>query len=330
VVGGVLGLALQSPSGLVLGQVANVATMFGVGLIAVRREVGLRFSRVEARGLVSFSSQVSAQSLTQYGIYTFPALVIARSAGAAALGFFSRANLLVLLPSHLLSVGIVRVLYPVFAQVADPDVRRRALSDLVSIATFLLWPLLGVLAGAASLAVRLLFGPGWEPAAELIPPLCLFAAANLIYVVLYSATESVGWLRIGWMLQAAWAVALALGMLGAWLLDADPRGYLYVFAATQIGVHALQVVVLSARGLLRGRLIGAHELVGAAISILVFGVVFLANARLEEGSLLMRTAATAGLTVALVVVLLAALPRVEAGRALARRGLWPRTARHVA
>ena len=166
VVGGVLVLVLQSPSGLVLGQVANVATMFAVGLIAVRREVGLSFSRVEARGLVSFSSQVSAQSLTQYGIYTFPALVIARSAGAAALGFFSRANLLVLLPSHLLSVGIVRVLYPVFAQVTDPDARRRALSDLVSIATFLLWPLLGVLAGAASLAVRLLFGPGWEPAAE--------------------------------------------------------------------------------------------------------------------------------------------------------------------
>ncbi len=128
-------LVLQSPSGLVLGQVANVATMLAVGLIAVRREVGLSFSRGEARGLVSFSSQVSAQSLTQYGIYTFPALVIARGAGASALGFFSRANFLVLLPSHLLSVGIVRVLYPVFAQVTDPDTQRRALSDLVSIAT---------------------------------------------------------------------------------------------------------------------------------------------------------------------------------------------------
>ena len=89
-------------------------------------------------------------------------------------------------------------------------------------------------------------------------------------------------------------------------------------------------MVLSARGLLRGRHVAAHEFIGAAISILAFGVVFVVNARLEDGSLLMRTAATAGLTVALVVILLAALPRVEAGRALARRGLWPRTARRVA
>ncbi len=84
------------------------------------------------------------------------------------------------------------------------------------------------------------------------------------------------------MLQAAWAVALVLGMLGAWRLDADPRGYLYVFAATQVGVHALQVAILSARGLLRAGRIAAHELVGAAISILAFGVVFVANARAER------------------------------------------------
>lgn len=328
-VGAVLVVLLRTPSGLVIGQVANAATLLGAGLIAIRHEIGLPISRTEARGLVSFSGQVSAQSLAQYGIYTLPGLVIARSAGSAALGFFSRASLLVQLPANTLTFGISRVLYPVIAQVTDPVARQRALSDVVAIGTFLLWPFLAILAGSASLAVRLLFGPGWEPAAELIPPLCLFAALNIVYVILYHSTESVGWLRIGWTLQAMWAAVLVLATLAAWHFGADPRAYLYVFAGTQLAIHAFQVVVLSRRGLIRGRRITGHELVGGAMSALALVLALGVNEWLEAEPLVVRVAGTGALTVAFGLLMLLALPRVAAGRALARRGLLPGAVRRL-
>ena len=321
-VGGALVFVLRTPSALVIGQVATAAAMLGIGLLVVRRELSLGFSRTEARSLLSFSGQVSAQNLAHYGFYTLPGLVIARTAGSVSLGFFSRANLLVMLPMNFLTVGISKSIYPAIPRLTDPDVRRRALSEVVAVGAFVVWPFLGLLAGSASLVVDLLLGPKWEPSAAMVAPLCLFAAANLAYVILSTATESIGWLRTGWMIQAAWAVALALSSILAWQLDADVLTYLYVYAFTQIAIHVLQVIVLSKRELVSLRRVALDEVVGGTMALMAFVAAF-AVSESVDGSPFIRLAATGAVVLGVGVTMLVTLPRVAAGRALARRGLMP-------
>ena len=323
VVGGILVFVLRSPSALVIGQLANSATVVGAGLLVVRHEIGLTFSKKAAQNLLSFSGYLSAQNLTHYAFYTLPGLVIARTAGSVALGFFSRANLLVTLPMNFITVGLAKAIYPVMPQVTDTVARRRALSDVVAIGTFLVWPLLGLLAGSSPLAVDILFGPGWQPAAEMVVPVCLFAAGNFVYVILASATESIGWLKLGSMIQGAWAIALALSTLLTWQFDADPRTYLYGYAIAQIAIHILQVRVLSKRGLVPLRIM-RHELVGGTMALVVFIVAFGSSQLLDGSSLGVRLVVTGVVTLGTIVAVLVTLPRVDAGRALVRRGLMPR------
>jgi O-antigen/teichoic acid export membrane protein len=324
VVGGALVLALRSPSALVAGQVVTAAFMLLAGVAFVKGELGRAFSKSEARGLLSFSTQVTGQNLTHYGIYTLPGLVIARSLGSAALGFYSRANLLVMLPMNFLTIGISKSLYPVIPQLADIVARRRALADVSAVATFLVWPLLGILAGSAGLAVDLLFGAGWEAVASMVPPLCLFAAANLVYAVLASATESIGWLRVTWIIQAVWVGALGVATLVAWQLDGGARTYLYAFAFAQIAVHFLQLAILSRMRLVPLRSVVGHEIVGGLMALISLLVTLGASDLFDDASLVVRLAAAATAVALVGITILATLPRVSAGRALARRGLLPR------
>jgi PST family polysaccharide transporter len=323
-IGGALVLILESPSALVLGQVATAAAMLGIGLLVVRSELNLRFSRTEARTLLSFSGQVSAQNLAHYGFYTLPGLVIARTAGSVSLGFFSRAYLLVMLPMNFLTLGISKSIYPAIPRLTNPEVRRRALSEVVAVGAFVVWPLLGLLAGSASLVVDLLLGPDWGPSAAMVAPLCLFAAANLQYVILSNAIESIGWLRVGWMIQGAWAFALGLTTIVAWQLDADVLTYLYVYAFTQVAIHILQVIVLSKRELVQLRRVALDEVVGGTMALFAF-VAALAVSESVDGSLFIRLAATGAVVLGVGITMLVTLPRVAAGRALARRGLLPGT-----
>lgn len=329
VVGGVLVIVLRSPSALVVGQVVTAATMLALGLVACRTEIGLAFSRRDATGLLSFSGQVSGQNLAHYGFYTLPGLVIARTSGSAALGFFSRANLAVMLPMNFVNVGISKTLYPVLPQLTDAESRRRALSDVLAVGTYLVWPMLGLLAGFASIAVRLLFGPGWDPAAAMIAPLCLFAAANLGYVILASATESIGWLRVGWSIQGAWAIGLVVITVVAWQLGAGVSTFLYGYAVAQIGAHVVQVGLLSRRGLVSLRNVCLDEFAGGAMALFAFAVSLGVTESTEGSPLLVRLAAVALVAVANGFAMILVLPHVAAGRTLARRGLLPKGLRRI-
>ncbi len=324
VVGGVLVFVLRSPSALIVGQVATAGAMLAAGIVVARRDIGLAFSRTEARSLLSFSSQVTGQNLAHYAFYTVPGLVIARTAGTAALGYFSRANLLVMLPMNFVTVGISKTIYPVIPQVTDTDARRRALSDVVAIGTFLVWPILGILAGSASLAVSILFGQGWDSAAAMVAPICLFAAVNLVYAILATSTESIGWLNLGWIIQSMWAVILVVWIFAAWRLDAGVQVYLYGFAIAQIAVHLIQLVLLSKRELVPLRSVFEHELVGGSMAALTFVVSLLANRFLDGFPLGIHISLMAPVVLGLGVAILFLLPRVAAGRALAQRDLLPR------
>ena len=157
----------------------------------------------------------------------------------------------------------------------------------------------------------------------MIVPLCLFAAANLAYVILASAAESIGWLRVRWVIQSTWAVGLAVTTILAWQLDAEPRVYLYGYAVVQIAIHFLQLILFYRRGLVSLGRVFRDELAVGALALVVFAVSLVVTNSTEGVPLLLRLGAAALVTVATAGALVLLLPYSSAGRALAGRGLLP-------
>ncbi len=215
-------------------------------MLATRSQLGVSYSRVQARSLFSFSAQVSLQNLGHYVNNILPSFAVSRFLGQASLGFFSRASMLVGLPQTFLAQGVQKTLYPIYPRFRDnKEECRRMMIDVASVTTTMVWPLFAALAGLAPLVVEFLLGARWAPAASIVGPLCLYATANFAYAIFASFAESFGHLRQIWLVQACWTVALVCSLGIAVRADADMRAIVLVAAGVQIAVHVLQITLLA-------------------------------------------------------------------------------------
>ena len=321
-IGAILAFELRNAEALVLAQVATTGALFVLGIAVTRSRLAIVFSRVHARTLFSFSSQVALQNLSAYVNNTLPSLVVSRTLGQTSLGFFSRASLLVGLPQTFLVQGVQKTLYPIFPRFRSDEAEcRRMLVDVTSVTTTLVWPLFALLAGLAPLVVDLLLGAQWDPAVSLVAPLCVYAAANFSYSILASFAESVGYLRQIWLLQALWGITLVGGLALAVQLDAGARGIVVVAAAIQVALHVVQIGLLA-----RVRMVDAPAILRAElVAVVLAGIWYAAAVGTSEavsdvgvfGQVVLGSALVALLTISTWL----ALPHLPAGRAFARRGI---------
>src|SRR6266700_4802047 len=119
VIGLAIAFVLRSAMALVLSQVAAALILLVGAFWLAGRPDSLRPTRSRAKELLSFAGQVSGQNLAYHMIYTAPTLALSRMFGTAALGFYSRANLVVGLPANHLAVGITKTLYPLYRRRDD-------------------------------------------------------------------------------------------------------------------------------------------------------------------------------------------------------------------
>jgi len=321
-IGAVLALQLRNAEALVLGQVAATGALVALGALATRSQLSMSYSRVEARSLFSFSSQVSLQNLGHYLNNTLPSFVVSRYLGQVSLGFFSRASLLVGLPQTFLSQGVQKTLYPIYPRFRDNEEEcRRMLIDVASVTTTLVWPLFAALAGLSPLVVELLLGDQWGPVASIVGPLCLYATVSFAYSIFASFAESFGYLRQIWLLQALWVVALVGSLAVAVREDADLRLIVLVAAGVQIAVHFLQIALLA-----RIRVVDAVGTLGVEASAALLGAVWyiatwLTMSSFSEQGMATRIVVAGGVVVFLTVATWLALPHLPAGKAFSRRGI---------
>jgi O-antigen/teichoic acid export membrane protein len=321
-IGAALALQLRSAEALVLGQIAATGALLALGAFAARSQLSVSYSRVQARALFSFSSQVSLQNLTHYLNNTLPSFAVSRFLGQTSLGYFNRASLLVGLPLTFLAQGIQKTLYPIYPRFRDDQEEcRRMMIDVASVTTTVVWPLFAALAGLGPLVVELLLGARWGPVASIVGPLCLFATASFVYSVFATLAESLGYLRQIWLLQAFWSVALICSLGIAVREDADMRAIMLVAAGVQIAVHLLQVALLArvrmvdAAGTLRGE--ASAALLGAVWYI----ATMLTTQALSGEETAARIGASAGVVALLTLATWLVLPHLPAGRAFSRRGI---------
>jgi PST family polysaccharide transporter len=284
-------------AGLALGQVANGAVAMVAGLAWARAPILPLWDRARARDFITFSAQVTGQNLGHYVINSLPLWSVARQAGGRATGLFSRAYQVLALPTDQFATGLMRALYPLYREVSFDKLRtRRALTEALVITSGACAVVFGTFAVFVEPATLILLGPRWQAAAAITPLLCAFAAMNTLYSVLASAAEAMRWMRMIWITQVVFLVAMAASLFVA-------SGRLTLIALAMVAGTTVAHIFMAAWASLGGFLdtgqiliaYSIHAVVGVAIASVPPLVASVTVGQPMVANILVRTAMTAAL-----------------------------------
>ncbi len=175
------------------------------------------FSLASLRDLGGFSGRVFGTRLLFYANRNADNVLIARFVGASALGAYTIAYNLMLLPSNQIAAPVQQVLYPAFSRLQH-DAKRvaaawLAVNRLVGAITL---PLLAGLAAVAPDFVSVVLGPKWHAAARVIQVLAwvgmLQSLQSLNSSILQARDRTHELLRYGIVVCSASLTAFVVGL----------------------------------------------------------------------------------------------------------------------
>lgn len=177
----------------------------------------LRFSRASLRDLASFSGRVFGTRLLFYTNRNADNVLVGRFVGASALGAYTIAYNIMLLPSNQISAPVQEVLFPTFSRMQDdvPRVARAWLAVNRVVGSISLPALAGMVMVAPEF-VAVVLGPKWHPAVRVIQILAwvgmLQSLQGLNSSVLQARNRTRDLLRYGVVVCAASLTAFIVGL----------------------------------------------------------------------------------------------------------------------
>jgi O-antigen/teichoic acid export membrane protein len=204
-----LALAGAGVWALVLGTICRDMLLLLSLYAAARHDLRPSLNWPAVRDLAAFSTGQTLVKLADYIAQNGDYLVVGRLLGAEALGFYSRAYQLMMLPSTFMSSVTGRVLFPLMASVQEDEIRlASAYLRCLAVAIALTFPLSVVLSTCAEEIILILLGERWKEAA--MP----FAALSLVLV--FRSTRnvaSVATIAQGASFRLAWRQGLYAGLV---------------------------------------------------------------------------------------------------------------------
>jgi O-antigen/teichoic acid export membrane protein len=207
----------------------------------------LHFRTSEVRGHVGFGLYQMGERSINYLYSNVDYLLIGRFLGAEALGAYSIAYQLAVLPLLRLNPVLTRVAFPVFAKKQQDDAAlRRGFAELIRLVAFVVFPLLVGLSVAAPQLVPLAFGDEWSDSIPLIQILAGLGALKAVVnpvgpLLLAKDRPDVGFKMNAFMLVVT---ALALWTVVGLGVAAVAWTYLGVVAISfLVWCHVLRAVV---------------------------------------------------------------------------------------
>jgi O-antigen/teichoic acid export membrane protein len=211
-IGGALAVAAAANGAGYWALVVQTVTMDAVYLAALVWISGLpetAWSAAAARGLWSFSSRVMGAELVRYVSENSDKFLVARFLGTTALGFYSLAYRVLLLPVLMLEQA-GRVILPTFSRLqGDRERLARVVLKASESVALLICPAMTLTIVSAPVAVPAVLGEAWTPA---VLPLQLLAAMTVQYML--SAVTGPVVLAVGhadW--EFRWSLVVMVGAL---------------------------------------------------------------------------------------------------------------------
>ncbi len=207
-----LGLGAKS---LVIGPLFTMASATVISFLAAGWVPRARPSRESAQKLFAFGKHVTGFNVINYWARNGDNLLIGRFVGAAELGLYNRAYMLMLMPVTQVTGVLGRVLLPVFSAMQEDLPRLRLAVLRVSRASgVLFFPLVLGLAATAHNFVLVAFGPHWRGAIPLVTILAIAAAPQIVAAMAGLLSQAVGQTR----LLSTWGNLSSLSVIGAMLI----------------------------------------------------------------------------------------------------------------
>ena len=301
---------------LVAGHVAG--TLVGVGILyrharAAGRIPSLRFVRRDLDGMLTFGAYQIGERCINYFNSRVDQLIIAKLAGATALGYFTFAfNLLSQVPARVNPI-VTRVAFPTFARIQhDIGALRGAYVEVVGALGLVNAPLAFGLAAVAPVAVPVVFGAQWLPAVWMFPALAGVVFLRSLANPQGALSLSLGRADIGFYWNSAIALVMAPGVaLGSYL--AGVKGVVVALLLLQMGffVGSYRWIVRELVGARLGPYLSA-ALVPAGLAV-VMCFAPLAIARMHAPSILLL-AAQVGVGAVVYIAAVALFARRSLGR----------------
>jgi PST family polysaccharide transporter len=217
-VGTSIGLAafLHDPVALAVGTLASVL-VGSIALWACQRDFSwLRASPRHAGQLLAYCGNLVGFTVINYWARNIDNLLIGKLIGPTALGLYSRAYTLMLVPINQIVGAVSPVILPMLASLQDdPERFRRAYLSALRAITFVAFPAMAGLAVTAYSSVLVLFGPRWVESVPLVRTLAwvgvLQSVTNPTGLILVATGRTDRLLRWGLFGSTACIIALAIG-----------------------------------------------------------------------------------------------------------------------
>jgi O-antigen/teichoic acid export membrane protein len=246
-----VGVAVALAGGGVWALVAQYLTTSAVmslgRLVAAGWRPRARFSFAEVRQFLGFSTSVLFGVMVNYATRNIDNALIGSVLGARALGYYSLAYNLILLPGMAIGSMVNRVLFPALSALKDDLARLRSeyVRGLRMLAAVSIPAIVGLCA-TAPLFVHVVYGPKWDEVAPLMRILLvigLFEAVSTSGVVFWAMGRPL--VLVAWaglmlvVMTAAFAIGVRWGATGvAW-------SYVIVSPPLFLGPHLLAARLIS-------------------------------------------------------------------------------------
>ncbi|WP_062071318.1 oligosaccharide flippase family protein [Demequina sediminicola] len=263
-------MAAPSAAALVVSAVvASALTALGTGF-AVRTHLRQRPTLSIMRSHLTYSRNMIGMRLLSYGSGNVGRWTVSNVLGVGALGQWNRADALTSVPLQQLQTSTTSVIYPEFRHASEsPERARHTWTDLLSLLAWVWLPLAGIAAAATPLLIPVLFGPGWEAAAQLAPAVVVATSIQALTSTLSSAHESLGkftWLRL--TLSGSLLVN-CLGAVGVWISNQWWPIMVALVLAT-VTQHGIGVMLSSRHGYLQGAPLARNYTLATSVGALIF------------------------------------------------------------
>lgn len=174
-----LALAQFGVLSLIFGQV--IRSLFTVCILFfIFRKIWvprLHFSVKEIKSYLSFGAFQMGERAVNYLSANIDYIIIGRFLGPAALGFYTLAYNLMIVPLTKINPIITNVAFPAFSKIQHNNFRlRRAYCKAINYISILSFPMLAGMIVVAPEFVRLVYGPKWEPSIIILQVFCLVGA----------------------------------------------------------------------------------------------------------------------------------------------------------
>ncbi len=201
---------------LVFANLVAKASLAIIFYIMAKHTLSLTFKWEHYKNILMYGSMMTLNTLSEFAYQNISSLFIGRFVSLGGLGLFSRAHMLVYLPTLTITTNLSAVAFPAFSKVQNniPKLREGYLTIISIIALIILPITLGMLAGAEEI-VGVILGPQWLEAIPIFRVLSITIGISLTTMFSGIVCDSTAQLKQKFILNLFFIVVLISSLFSA-------------------------------------------------------------------------------------------------------------------